>query len=180
MQNPDYIAELKVEIDQIPNESMRLCMRDYLQAREQNRDILLEVPEDLLDYKIASGEEVQSLRENFAELACVEASLVEGLRSGRRLRGGGDYILPKHPTKEQILEAYQKVDRELFDVLKNSAFDPKDSIIYVGETAQEQTFRKGGSVWYFFYHEMKELGSIRAKLDGVGIKPPESYKKAWG
>lgn len=180
MQNPDYIAELKVEIDQIPNESMRLCMRDYLQAREQNRDILLEVPEDLLDYKIASGEEVQSLRENFAELACVEASLVRGLQSGRRLRGGGDYILPKHPTKEQIVEAYQKVDRELIDVLKDPAFDPKDPITYVGETGQDQTFRKGGSVWYFFYHEMKELGSIRAKLDGVGIKPPESYKKAWG
>lgn len=180
MSTKDYIEELKAEIDQIPNESMRLCMRDYLQTRGQNRDILELVPEDLLDYKVASGEEVQSLRENFAELACVEASLVRGLQSGRRLRGGGDYILPKLPTKEQILEAYEKIDRELFDTLKDPVFNPKDPIIYVGETGQEQTFWKGGSVWYFFYHEMKELGSIRAKLDGIGIEPPESYKKAWG
>jgi len=180
MQNPDYIKELRAEIDQIPNESMRLCMRDYLQAREQNRDILLAIPEDLLDYKVAPGEEVQSLRENFAELARVEASLLRGLRSGRRVHSGGHSILPELPKKEEIIDTYDKLDREMFILLKDPAFDPKDTFIYAGENGTEQTLRKGGSVWYFFYHEMKELGSIRAKLDGVGIKPPESYKKAWG
>lgn len=175
-----YLSKLKEKTAEIQNEDMRNLYKGFLSIREMTFSMLLKVPEEKLNYKPNPKEMTQDLRECFAELPRVQLSLVKAFQTGKRAMGQGHLALSDKPAKEEIIAAFEKVDNDLLDVLRNKDFNPQMEVVWLDKAGNEKWKTTAYLMFVGFRnHENMHLGMIRRDFDGIDIEPSDEYVKYW-
>jgi len=175
-----YIHDLKKRAHALPHSEVQGFLGSFLDLREMVYAMLRDIPEEKLDYKPNTEPETADLRECFAELIRVEASLVKGLETGKRQMGGGRDAISKKPTKEELLRAFHDIDMKLFAIITDKNFLPDKEIPWINNDGTVRSQWKAmWHLWGLRNHENLHLGMIRRDIDAIKVKPPTEYTRYW-